>query len=299
MIEKTLKFLFRIDNFNRIIVFLSMALFMVLPSLVLFYTHDDNYSFLSVMPSLLILGLLLGNGVLVFLRPLKTSWMYFLGNLIATPLIFSCYDLSPIPGNINGFAIMIISMVYCGVGLTINLFYFISITRRKNRTAYDEKTNNDSFFDFLGGQKKNEVIARKLDEIVDENTKSKALKQVRHGKLSRITRIISYGVSFAIALIYMISSFTKKGTDSNLFGIIMILVMILSTMTFIPSLIQPTDFKYLFYFNNIFLYICAIISSRNYDMAAIFLILTIILIGLSFLITLIVEGRTWTGADTD
>ncbi len=294
-----LKAISRMDNFNRIIVFVSMVMFMVLPCMVLFYTSDDNYSFKSVMPSILMLGILLGDGILVLIRPLKTSWAYFFCNLIATPLIYSCYDVSPIPGKINSFAIMVISMVYCGVGLFINLFYLFRLMKRKNGSMSDEKTNNDSIFDFLGGQKKNKTIADKLDKAVKENNPSETLDRIKHIKLSRASRIITYGISLVISLIYLISALTKKGSDGNIFAIIMFLVMVLSSILLIASLIFPTDFKYLYYSNTIFLYICAIISSKQYEMKSIFLILTIILVGLSFLITLIVEGRTWTGADTD
>ena len=54
-------FVFRIDTFNRIIVFVSMALFLVFPSWVLYQTKSDNYTFGNVMASILLLGIIIGD----------------------------------------------------------------------------------------------------------------------------------------------------------------------------------------------------------------------------------------------
>lgn len=298
-IKKVLLFLFRLDNFNRIIVFISMTLFIVFPSMVLYHTNDENYNFLSIMPSILFLGVILGNGILAFLKPLKTTWIYFLILFISFPIINNCYDITLLHNKINYPAIEIFSMIYIAIGLLLNLIYFFNIIKRKSKSFLNEKTNNDSIFDFLGGQKKNDAIAKKLDKAILENTNHKSIEMIKHKKLSRLTRIITFTLSFIIAMVYMITSITRTGTNNNLFFSIMLLILIISSITFISSLLYPSDFKYIYYFNIIFLYICAIISSNEYQMKPFLLIVTIISICLSFLITLIVEGRTWTGAEID
>ena len=74
--------LLRVDVFNRIIVFLSMILFLILPSYILYNIHDFNNNMEIVMPCLLLLGALLGTGSLTLYRPEKTAWVYFLEVLL-------------------------------------------------------------------------------------------------------------------------------------------------------------------------------------------------------------------------
>jgi hypothetical protein len=67
----------------------------------------------------------------------------------------------------------------------------------------------------------------------------------------------------------------------------------------VASLLYPLDFKYLFYFNAFLILVLSIISCSVYHLHPAMLIVAIIIVGLSFLVTLIVEGRTWTGANPD
>lgn len=241
-----LRLLSRMDILDRIIVFVSMCLFVALPSMVLYFTDDDNYTFYAVMPSLLFIGSVLGNGVLTLYRPLKTAWFYFLIHFIFLPWIFLNYDFSVLPWSINSFAVLLISMIYCGIGFLINLLYFFTILRRKGNPL-DEKTNNDSIYDFLGGQKKNVAISDRLDHIMDEqNIPSDRLK---HIKLSRTTRLLSFAILFAIIIVYMISTLIKFGFRKNEFFIILLLLLISSSVSLVYSMIYPVDFKYIYYFN--------------------------------------------------
>ncbi len=290
--------LFRIDNFNRIIVLISMILFIVLPSIILYDMNDEKYSFTIIIACLLQLGFVIGNGLFVLLKPLRTTWLYFLICLISFPFLFSLYETSLYPTGINLRAVLVFSLAYSGLGFMINIFYFLSLFKRKSKTAFNEKTNNDNIYDFLGGAKKNKEISEKLDEIVNQNS-SKAANIIRHSKLSRLIRNIDFLILFFLSMVYFISSVNKSGFEKNLFAINMFLLLLILPICIISCYIFPTDFKYIYYYNALFLLVTGIIESKNYQMNPLFLILMIILTGLSLLLTLIVEGRTWTGANPD
>lgn len=290
--------LFRIDNFNRVIVLVSMVLFIVLPSIILYDMDDEKYSFVLIIACLLQLGFVIGNGLFVLLKPLRTTWIYFLICLVSFPFLFSLYETSLYPLGMNLRAILIFSMAYSGLGFLINILYFISLFKRKSKIAFNEKTNNDNIYDFLGGAKKNKEISEKLDEIVNQNS-SHAANIIRHSKFSRLIRNIDFLILFSLSLVYFISTISKNGFEKNLFAINMFLLLLILPICIVSCYIFPTDFKYIYYFNALFLLVTAIIESKFYEMNTFFLILMIILTGLSLLLTLIVEGRTWTGANPD
>lgn len=299
-IRKIGKFIYRMDNFNRIIVFVSMALFLFLPSVLLYYTKSDNYSFFSVMACVMMIGIIIGNGLLVLFRPLKTTWFYFFALILMFLFLFQNCDFTILPYRINMTAIFILCLIYCILGFVINLVYLLYYIRRRTKSEMNEKTNNDTIFDFLGGNKKNEAVSQKLEQLTEYGTfADKAKKKISGGKFSRTMRIISFVVTLICCIYYFAGQVGSTAIARNIFAINLLMILLLLTLALVASLLYPVEFKYIYYFNALFLLVTAIISAGQTDAKPIFLILSVILDGLSFLLTLIVEGRTWTGADPD
>ena len=171
--------------------------------------------------------------------------------------------------------------------------------RRKTKSEWNEKTNNDTIYDFLGGVKKNEKISDRLSEAIRKSEVGFEIDRIKNVKLSRMTRIASFIITYIICIVYF---FKLNGFSSlyyNQMAVVLFISILVLPLCLFMSVLYPYDYKYMYYFNALFFLLCAIIDSRFYHMKAFFLILSIILTGLSLLVTLIVEGRTWTGAKPD
>lgn|GEM_PF-794817 len=298
-LRRLFRFIARIDNFNRIIVFVSMTLFIVLPSMYLYKTTNENYSFDVVMPSTFLLGLIIGNGLLVLYKPLRSTWLYFLICIIAFPFIYFVYDFQAVIVHIHYLAIFWICYIYCILGFLVNLIYLISILRKKSKSEMNEQTNNDNIYDFLGGEKKNKVVDEHLKELHGDDFIYRTSNRLNKAKLSRLSRVVSFFISYIIIAIYFIVSIQSTSVRDNVLATILLIGLLTLPIIIVSSLLYPLDFKYLFYFNVFLIMVLSIISCSTYKMNPFMLIVAIILVGISFLITLIVEGRTWTGANPD
>lgn len=297
--KKWFRYLSRIDVFNRMLVFISMALFLFYPSMVLYETTPTNETFSSVMPSVFIIGLTIGNGLLALVRPNKSTWLYFLIDMIAFPFIFMNYDVSYLNLRINPNVVFLVSFLFCFLSFGINSFYLLYVMRRKTKSEWNEKTNNDTIYDFLGGVKKNEKISKRLDEAIQKNGGTFEVNGLKHVKLSRMTRIVSFIFTYIICIIYFFKLNGFSSLYNNQMAVVLLISILVLPLCLFMSILYPYDYKYMYYFNVLFFLLCAIIDSRFYHLKAFFFILSIILSGLSLLITLIVEGRTWTGAKPD
>ena len=298
-LRRLFRFIARIDNFNRIIVFVSMTLFIVLPSMYLYKTTNENYSFDVVMPSTFLLGLIIGNGLLVLYKPLRSTWLYFLICIIAFPFIYFVYDFQAVSVHIHYLAIFWICYIYCILGFLVNLIYLISILRKKSKSEMNEQTNNDNIYDFLGGEKKNKVVDEHLKELHGDDFIYRTSNRLNKAKLSRLSRVVSFFISYIIIAVYFIVSIQNTSVRDNVLATILLIGLLTLPIIIVSSLLYPLDFKYLFYFNVFLIMVLSIISCSTYKMNPFMLIVAIILVGISFLITLIVEGRTWTGANPD
>ena len=298
-LRRLFRFIARIDNFNRIIVFVSMTLFIVLPSMYLYKTTNENYSFDVVMPSTFLLGLIIGNGLLVLYKPLRSTWLYFLICIIAFPFIYFVYDFQAVNVHIHYLAIFWICYIYCILGFLVNLIYLISILRKKSKSEMNEQTNNDNIYDFLGGEKKNKVVDEHLKELHGDDFIYRTSNRLNKAKLSRLSRVVSFFISYIIIAIYFIVAIQSTSVRDNVLATILLIGLLTLPIIIVSSLLYPLDFKYLFYFNVFLIMVLSIISCSTYKMNPFMLIVAIILVGISFLITLIVEGRTWTGANPD
>ena len=270
-----------------------------MPSMILYLTKDNNYSFDSVFPSVLLLGIVIGNGLLVCYRPLKTSWLYFLINIVSFSLIDLDFDYTIVNGILNHDAVVIVSVIYCALGFLLNLIYFAYFIKRRNKNDFNEKTHNDNLYGFLGGNKRNESVSKQLEQLEDDDGFNKVIKKINSKKLSRVTRIVSFVLTVFLFLVYLILSLKKGGNNTNQLAIVATIAIIVLPITLIASLLYPIDFKYIYYFNAILFLIFGIIASSKYDLHPAFLIIGTVVTFLSFLLTLIVEGRTWSGAKPD
>ena len=265
----------------------------------LYKTTNENYSFDVVMPSTFLLGLIIGNGLLVLYKPLRSTWLYFLICIIAFPFIYFVYDFQAVSVHIHYLAIFWICYIYCILGFLVNLIYLISILRKKSKSEMNEQTNNDNIYDFLGGEKKNKVVDEHLKELHGDDFIYRTSNRLNKAKLSRLSRVVSFFISYIIIAVYFIVAIQSTSVRDNVLATILLIGLLTLPIIIVSSLLYPLDFKYLFYFNVFLIMVLSIISCSTYKMNPFMLIVAIILVGISFLITLIVEGRTWTGANPD
>ena len=286
-------FFTRVDVFNRIIVFLAMALFILLPSYVLYYVNDTNNDFNTIMPCVYVLAVVLGNGVFTLYRPLRTSWFFFLESLFVILSGNSAFlpGSTPMPLSENG--VVISESLYCILGFLINILFFINY-RRRSKTIQAENTHNDNLYDFLGGKGANEEIKEDVIAMSEEDTPVE--KMMERAKLSRVVRIASIVVSSLCFLISLISMAVKGQFFVTQLSILTFDGLFILLLSGFCSVLYPKDYKYIYYYNGLLFSLLALISCGNASFSIFPFLIALIAIFLSLLLTLIVEGRTWTGA---
>ena len=92
IMRKLLAYLLRIDNLDRIMVFVSIALFLVTPSYVLYWTTESNQVTDTVIRCITLIGVIAGSGVITLVRPIRTTPFYFLELLIVYSIQFSEFN---------------------------------------------------------------------------------------------------------------------------------------------------------------------------------------------------------------
>ncbi len=297
--KKILAFAFRIDNLDRIIVFVSMAMFLVMPTYVLYYTDETNQVTDIVIRCITLIGAIVGTGTMTLVRPIRTTFFYFLELVIIYILQFS--DFSPDGFDFNFTAVFWIQIVYCLIGFAISLISYLHYAKRKKKQAgaVKEDTNEDTLYDFLNATSANKHIEDDIENIMDDKEKEK-MKKRKQAKFSRLARIFSFGIVFVTLMIYYITSMQKKGTSYiAVFSGLNLLAMILIALTFLGSLKFPRDYKYLYFYTAGFFLTLILVISKEFQMRPVFLIIDLVILMLSFLIALIVEGRTWMGGTSE
>ncbi|MFA6861679.1 MAG: hypothetical protein WCR56_04805 [Bacilli bacterium] len=297
-----LKYLSRVDVANRILVFISMTSFLFLPSYILYYIDDYNSNSAIVLPCLLLIADLVGNGLITLYRPVRVSWYYFL----VTACILCIYsdrfinvsavDLSSIRTD----AIFYTEITYCIIALIINIVFYIVylLKKRRYKSEFKEDTNADSFFDFLNGKETNKEIEKEVENIPSSRQK-KVMKFGKRVKLSRFTRGLSLLMYLYVACFYFFTIASKTTLITTEIYYPLIMGVVLLPILFIASLMFPRDFKYMFYYNCALFEVAAIIVSSDANVKPTLLIVCISFLCVSLLITMITEGRAWTGATPD
>lgn len=299
IMRKLLAYLLRIDNLDRIMVFVSIALFLVTPSYVLYWTTESNQVTDTVIRCITLIGVIAGSGVIILVRPIRTTPLYFLELLIVYSIQFS--EFNPSGFDLNFVAIFWLEIIYCIIGFLVSLFSYKHYAKRKKKqtSAMNEDTNEDTIYDFLNASDANKHIEEDIENIMEQKEREKMRKN-KQMKFSRLARIFSFVVSIITLLVYFISSSQKGSLGARgAYPQLVFLSMILISLIFIASLRYPRDFKYLYFYNAGFFLLLLLIISREFMMMPAFLIIAFVIVMLSFLITLIVEGRTWMGGLSD
>jgi hypothetical protein len=295
------RFLFRVDVLNRIIVFISIGFFVVIPSITLYYLNESNFSLTDVVPCLMILGIVVGTGLFCLYKPVRTTWFYFLEVLFVLA-VYSDYFLNVTVNDLvdtyNLAGIFGVEVSYCVVGLLINIVFFIkSISRyRKSKLAYDEHTNADSPYDFLNGAETNKEIERTVDRIIPDDRTRQRISAIRSVKLSRTLRVASLFVYLIVGVVTLIQ--IKADHTSLIYYPTMTGLLILPVLL-VVSIFLPRDFKYIYYYNGTFFLFLMILCANNSALKPLWIIVGLVFFVVSLLVTLITEGRTWTGANPD
>lgn len=301
--KKVLRFLLRMDVMDRILVFLSMCFFLVVPSAILYSIQDYNNNISLVLPCILVLSVILATGAFTIYRPYRTSWFFFLECLTVIALYpdqFREPNAVDLPLNLP--LIYGLELTICVFGLIVNFFYLLHYFNMKKRlkTELNEETNHDDFYYFLSGNEpeSSKKIQEHLDQITSDNPSyTKLMKALRQIKLSKYLRTFTFLVVMVISLIQLIR-LGSQGVIYSFYSFYPILfVMLLLPITFIASVLYPKDFKYQYYFNGILFTLGGLMGNTQKVLSPFGFIFCIILLGISLLITLIAEGRTWTGSE--
>ncbi|MFA6874370.1 MAG: hypothetical protein WCR16_01980 [Bacilli bacterium] len=301
---KTLaSFLSRVDIYNRIMVFLSQVFFVVVPSLILYNTHDYS-TMKNVMPSLMILGIVIGTGLFTLYKPIKTAVFYFLETLLA--LLFYREDflvtpISSLDSTLDLGAIYWTEFSLCLFGFALNLVFFLLYYQRfqKGRTAFDEQGNGNTVFNVTNGMEINEDVEKRVEKISEESG-DKRMKIISGIKLSRICRILSFVFYLVTAAIYLLNPGAKYNpVSSTAMYFPLLMGMIFITISGILSIFYPGDYKYLYYFNMIFFTFTSLLCTSELKITPVALILLLFFDVVALMTTLITEGRTWMGAKPD
>ncbi len=301
-IKNFLSFIFRVDIFNRILVFISMAVFLVLPSYILYNTKEFiDYSYI-VVPCLLLIADVVGNGLLTLYRPIRQSWFYFLVTLFI--LCFYGERFTKISyvdfGSINVTAIIGLEIGYCLIAVVINLIFFIRSLMKKKRykTELKEGTNADSYFDFLNGVEINREISDRMEDIPAKKSRlwTDFAKNV---KLSRFMRGLTLGVFIAMSIYYLVAMGAKGAILQKEMYYSLVSGLIVLPICFVSSILFPRDFKYTFYYNAAMYEVISLLLVSEVSLSPAICIISLIVLFLSLLITMIVEGRAWMGADSE
>ena len=301
MMKKMLSKLLRIDNLDRILVFVSMALFLTYPSIILYYTDEINQTYETIVKTIVMIGIVVGTGSMTLVRPIRTTLMYFIEVLIV--LVIEFYDYTPkyLNININSKAVFWLEEIYCVIAIFINIIITMAYHRKKKAiSATKEDTNEDTMYDFLNASDSNKKIESDLENITDDKIKGNIMKRRKQIKFSRFLRTTSFFFTFLTFTIYYIVQLQKNSYSADdTFFRLNLLALILILISFICSIRYPRDFKYLYFYNSALFLILSIICSKNYGLKPIFFIIVMIYVSVVFLFTLIVEGRTWTGSHSD
>lgn len=290
------------DVINRILVFLSMCFSVVVPSFILYFTNDSNYAINNFLPSILKLAVVLGNGVFSIYRPYRTTWLYFLEDLIVLALYRSTFlhplDMELPISTIPFFWSEIILDMVC---LLINVFYLLHYLTMKRRlkSELNEETNNDSPFDFLNAKNVNRKVESQIEEISGDTRFHKAMAFLKKQSFSQGLRIFTMLLCSAVAIIQMIKMGAIKSVYSYASFLPILLELILLPLILVASLLYPKDFKYLYYYTGFVMVMAAFLGNDTDATTPLGYILELFFLGVGFLVTLITEGRTWTGATPD
>ncbi len=280
--------LLRIDNLNRILVFLAMVLFLILPSLALYHVYDDNNNLPTVLPCLLLLGTLLGTGALALDHPEKVTPFFFLEILL---LMASYYDeirSFPLFG-VQIVGVSISEMVYCLICFSFSSFCLILLTRRRSsRKKLLEGTNHDSFLEFVSARDNNKEIVDKL-----------LRRQKNTLQFSRWTRLISGSIHLLLSFGSFLLSLQGQGESAELLQKTSALSVALPLILILLSWQFPRAYKYVFYYNSFLFAIALLFFGKEFPAVFLLSLFSLIALFLSFLLTLVVEGRTWMGAEMD
>lgn len=295
-IKRALRFLFRPDVFNRIMVFLTLCFIIVIPSMVLYQVQDFNNSIEVVLPSLFLLASSLGIGCISIYRPSRTGWFFFF-ECLTTMLIFGKQSLKPdsVIYPVNPEPFFIISIILLIAGFGVNLFYLLYFLRAKKRlkSEFNEETSHDDFFHFLSGDDhQNKVIEQKADKI-QFGEKSEITKLMKI-KFSSLVRIAS-AIIMVVAAFFQLIKLTSAGTDMYICRKFLFLLLIFIPLCVVASILYPKNFKYLYFFLGFVLLIAVLTGDYQNILNDVILIIEIILLALALIVTMIAEGRTWSG----
>ena len=301
-LKKFFNIFFRIDIFNRLFVFLSMILFLILPSYVLYCIKDYNNYISVVLPCVVLLAIILGNGLFALYKPTKIPIFYFL-SLIVVYLIYNkqFINISVISLPINLLAIYIIELCYCLLGFLSNIYLIYKHTLKKNnKYFFKDFANSDSIYDFLNARPTNEKIENKIEDISKTGDLKWHLMPIfKRIKLSKLMRGISFIAVLISSVYYLINIAANENIFDSPLTSIIIINLLLSSFLICFTIIYPKDFKYVFFYNICVLELAGILCCKYSDLNPMMMIICLTWSVLSLLVALITEGRTWMGATPD
>lgn len=297
--KRFLSFIFRVDIFNRIIVAISMIIFLIEPSIVLYFSGNYDNNLNDILPSLVLLVVIVGTGSFTIYRPIKSTWLYFLQILFTLCLFSNNFLNITLYANINKVGLFITELIYCSIGFIINIITLARTAHRynKNKILFNEYTNRDAIYDFLSATDKNAKIEEQLEQLDSQNL-FKLYIPIKKLKLSRTLRFISL-IIYEIVSIYYLIRIKSVGAEADIIIYPLVSGMVMLPIIMLMSVFFPRDFKYIFFYNIIVYSLFTIFCCRSANVSIIIMLISLVASTLAFFATLIVEGRTWTGSPID
>lgn len=296
--KRLIHFLLRMDNFNRIMVFISMVIYLIVPSIMLYSMKSDNFSLSVITSCLCVLGMNIGIGLFTLYKPIRTTWYYFLSVLSTLinyrDIFLTSSGISYLEQhNLKG--IYYTEIVFATICLIVNLIFFLKsfVRYQKSKTMTSEKTNADSPYDFVNGGEINHDIEKRIRTMDKDNDMLGRIKAVR---FSRLLRILSFCLFTIVFLLYSMNIRFSTTSDASP---LLLSALVLLPSAFFSSLSLPGDFKYVYYYVAVFYATLFIVSSSITGLSIFLSIVVLVVHILALLVTLITEGRTWTGNSID
>lgn len=298
--------IFRVDIINRILVIITLILFSIIPSYELYFLNieTDTEKIMNLVNIIFLISLL-GNGILAIYKPTRLSWFFFF-DILFLLLFYNDAILNfeiRVKIGFDVFPLYLSEVIFASISLFVNLSYFIYFLGRKKKykSEYNEYTNSDSFYDFLNGSDSNHKIDDELKEVDEKG--NRVVKKIKKWQFSKVSRIVSY-LFYVVVFIISLSKITRHVTPGdriidNILFYPLLSGIVISTILLISSLFFPRDFKYSYYFNLAIYLITLVFASRIIKFNPTLFIISLAILLLSFLITMITEGRTWMGARYD
>lgn len=280
----------RIDTIERITIVVSIALFLILPSLLLINVFDISSDTKNIIyPSLVSLFITLGGSLVCFCFPIKVSPVYFLLQYLTHLFLFITIDSSIVNVSIKLCkAITTINIIYSLISfiftLTVLLIYVSMKIKRDRNKDVDGDDKSSEIVNFINNDKK---LMSLFNPILPKNEIVKG----KNIKLSLIFRIASYILYFVVSIIYVASPNAISLFKSDYLSEILTLSLLLMLILLLTSVYYKKEIKYLYFYIAVGFNVFLLIALKEKQLPLIGYIIALIVSCLGFFYSIFMDSK--------